>query len=169
MMNDSNSEDIFFKRKLTPVATSSIFDIIEERDGIRVKNENVACYFKNINAQEFESAYNEYLSALNLNFSSLNFDGIKYELSKHEQSELLQKIITSHIYFYTVNNLAIVIKRSDFLNSFTIDQVIWLLDKKLKLKHKDTKLSLAFGAHLLRQDLKTYMETVKGRRFYFDR
>ncbi|SOD11451.1 hypothetical protein [Pedobacter xixiisoli] len=168
-MEYNNNNDIYFERKLDPVPIQTLFKITGEVDGIRVQNDNVNCYFKGINEQELEEAYNKYLSALNLNFNPLSFNNTDYELADKEQQELTQKIITSHIYFYTVNDLPITVKRSDFIDSFTIDQVVWLLDKKLQLKNKDTNLSLAFGAHLLRQDLTIYGDMIKGRRRYYDR
>lgn len=159
----------FYRPDLPKVDTSKLFNITTKTDTLRVKNSNVNCLFSNLTKETFDKFYNDFLSHLNLNFLPITFNNKTYELTDKEQTELQQLIITDHIYFYTINNLPIVVKRSDFVHPKSIYKVIWLLDKKFNLRGQDTQFSLKLGAHILRQDFKEYCTTVKGLRIYSDR
>ncbi|UZR96296.1 hypothetical protein [Chondrinema litorale] len=89
-----------------------------------------------------------------------------YTLSPNEQEKLFQKIVTSWIYFYTINNLTVEVKESDFTHPYMVDYVLTIVDKKFG---DDTTESLALGAKILRQDLNDYTKTVESRRIYYDK
>lgn len=162
-----NSEDIYFHQPLKPtVDTSTIFEIATEGKKLRVKNQHVNCLFSNLTAATFDACYNDYVQHLNLNFASVCVNNKLYELKPSEQDYLTQKIITSWIYYYTINNLPVEVKRADFTHPYMVDYVLGLLDGKFG---KDTEISLAVGASILRQDLEEYSGNVVGRRRYYDR
>ena len=160
------AEDIYFYAPKARIDTAKVFTITKEGDHLRVKNKNVSCLLKNLTEESFHDIYNEYFSHLNLNFSPVKIDSKIYRLTKDKQEALEQEIIMRRIYFYTVNNLEIEVRREDFTSPGVADCVIALLDKKYG---KDTKISLTIGAHLLRRDYEDYCQTVKGRRRHYDR
>jgi hypothetical protein len=162
-----NSEDIYFHQPLKPtVDTSTIFEIATEGKKLRVKNQHVNCLFSNLTAATFDACYNDYVQHLNMNFAPVYINGKLYQLKPIEQEYLMQKIITSWIYYYTINNLPVEVKRADFTHPYMVDYVLGLLDGKFG---KDTEVSLAVGASILRQDLEEYNSNVAGRRRYYDR
>lgn len=162
-----NPDDIYFYQPFKPnVDTSQVFDVTKEGNQLRVKNENVNCLFSNLTPELFDTIYNDFVQHLNLNFSPLKIEGQSYQLTIEEQVYLEQTIITSWIYFYTINNIKAKVKRSDFTHPYMVDYVLRILDKKFGV---DTKVSLAFGATILRQDFNQYCKTVKGQRLYYDR
>jgi len=162
-----NPEDIYFYQPSKgKVDTGTVFDVATERDKLRVKNQHINCLFSNLTEETFDAFYNDFHQHLNLNFSSVSIDGKSYQLKVEEQDYLRQKVITSWIYFYTINDLPVQVKRADFNHPFTVDYVLGLLDRKFGI---DTEVSLQVGASILRQDLNEYTKTVVGRRRYYDR
>jgi hypothetical protein len=75
-------------------------------------------------------------------------------------------VITSSIYFYTVNKIKIVLKSGKICFTNPIDYVISLLDRKYGI---DTETSLIIGASILRVSFEIYSETVKSRRQYYNK
>ena len=161
-----STKGIYLYQPKAKIDTSKLFELTMEGDYLRVKNKNVNCVLKNLTAASFDEIYNEYLSHLNLNFSPLNIDGKIYQLKKEMQEALEQKIIFRWLYFYTVNNLPVKVRRKDFHSPSVTDQILALLDKKYGV---DTEKSLKMGAHLLRRDYDDYCISVKARRWYYDR
>ena len=167
---DENARDIYFFRPDLPYFdTKAHFTIIEENGKLRIENKNVNCLFSNLTSENFDKLYNNFNQHINLEFEPVKIDNDFFELTPEEKEELLETIITSWIYYYTINNLPVVITRADFLSPQTTDKVIWILDKKFSLKNKDSRISLRFGAHILRQNIDEYTKTVRGRRLYYNR
>jgi len=165
--NKDDPNDIYFYQpSKAQVDVSQIFEFAQEGDKLRIKNKNVNCLFSNLTTKTFVTVYNDFVHHLNLDYSPITLDGTSYQLTTDEQDYLEQKIITSWTYFYTINNMKVRVKRSDFTHPYMVDYVLGLLDKKLGV---DTPVSLAIGAHILRQDFKKYCRTVEGRRRYNDR
>ena len=163
----ANPNDIYFHRPELPhIDTSILFNITEENGKLRVQNENVNCLFSNLTRDTFDKFYNEFNRYLNLDFEQLNIDNRTYGLTLDEGERLFETIVTSWIYYYTINNLTVRVRRSDFTHPYMVDYVLEIIDKKYG---EDTNESLALGAKILRQDLKKYIKTVKSRRWYYDR
>jgi len=146
------------------INTQSIFEISFEGEKLRVKNENINCLYSNLDPQNFDSVYNEIFKCLNLDFSAIEIGNKSYQLSNNEQQYLVQKIITSWIYYYSINGLKIKVTRSDFEHPCMIDYVLYIIDEKYGT---DTDESLILGAKILRH--KNYLSAVKSRRRYYDR
>lgn len=160
----TNPNDIYFYRSTLPkVDSSKLFSIAMEGVDLRVKNDNVNCLFGNLTQEAFDKCYNDFRQYLNLDFSPLTIDGKTYQLTDAEQDCLEQKIITSLMFYYTVNNWKIKIKRSDFTHPNMANYTTQLLDNKYGI---DTNLSMSIGAKVLRQDLEKYRKTVKFKREY---
>ena len=165
--NNHNPKDIYFYRPDLPhIDTFKHFEISEEKEKLRVQNHNVNCLFSNLTFQTFDQIYNDFNHYLNLDFEPVKIDGKFFELSKNEKEKLFEQIITNWIYYYTINNLNIEVKRSDFTHPYMVDYVLSILDKEFP---EDTNESLTLGAKILRQDLDKYTNTVIGRRLYYDR
>ncbi len=167
-LNDKENPDgiYFYQPSKTKVDTSTIFEVTTEGNILRVKNQNVNCLFSNLTTETFETIYNDFIQHLNLNFLPVNIEGKLYQLTIDEQKYLVQTIITNWIYFNTINNMRVEVKRSDFTHPYMVDYILRLLDKKFGI---DTNISLTIGASILRQDFKEYCRTVEGRRRYYDR
>lgn len=167
-LNDKESPDniYFYDPSRTKVDTSKTFEVTIEGNNLRVKNQNVNCLFSNLTTETFETTYNDFIQHLNLNFLPVNIEGKLYQLTIDEQQWLVQTIITSWIYFYTINNMRVKVNRSDFTHPYMVDYLLRLVDKKFGI---DTNISLTIGASILRQDYKEYCKTVNGRRKYYDR
>jgi hypothetical protein len=162
-----NSKEVYFYQpNKSKVDTSAVFEVKQEGGKLRVRNDNVNCLFSNLTPEAFDSYYNGYFQYLNLNLSPVNVEGQLFQLTISEQENLEQSIITSWIYYYTINNLPVQVERSDFTHPYMVDQVLRVLDTKFGI---DTNISLAIGASILRQDAEAYKGTVKGRRRYYDR
>ena len=162
-----NPDHIYFYRSDIPyLDTSIVFDISEENGNLRVKNKYVNCLFRNLTRYSFDVIYNEYIKYLNLDFRPMTIGNKVYNLTEEEKEKLICLTITSWIYFYTVNNLTVAVRRADFLHPYMVDYVLSILDKKFGI---DTEISLALGAKILRQNSNEYTGTVKGRRWYYDR
>jgi hypothetical protein len=166
--SDKESPDniYFYQPSKIRVDTSIVFEVTTEEDKLRVKNHNVNCLFSNLTAETFETIYNDFIQHLNLNFSPVHIEEKSYQLTIDEQEYLEQTIITSWIYFYTINNMKVKVQRSDFTHPYMVDYILRVLDKKFGI---DTGISLTIGASILRQDFKEYCRTVEGRRRYYDR
>ena len=165
--NNNNPNDIYsFRQDLPEIDTAKVFTINTEKDKLRVENKNVNCLFSNLNKETFHQIYNDFHLNLNLDFEPLHLENQTYELSLEEKDKLFQIIVTSWIYYYTINNLKVKIKRNDFVHPYMVDYVLPIVDKKLG---KDTKESLNLGAKILRQNLEDYTKTVKSRREYYNR
>lgn len=167
--NEKNKDprNIFYLRpNLPPIITSKTFKITSEKGKLRVKNKNVNCLFSNLSSEGFNEIYNTYYKHLNLDFETLILDNQSYSLPETEQSKLVERIITSWIYYYSINNLTIEINPSDFTHPDMVDNVLRIVDETYGI---DTKVSLTLGAKILRRDLNDYTNTVKGRRLYYDR
>ncbi len=169
MITNNPSDIYFFRPDLPSIDTAILFHITHEDEGLRVQNQHANFLFAHLKEKDFEEIYNRFNQHLNLNFEPLMIENKVIELTAPEKERLFQTIVLSWIYFYTINNLPIVVERSDFLHAYTTDKVIWALNKKFKLKNKDTQLSLLFGAHILRRNVDDYTGEVKGRRRYYDR
>ncbi len=164
---NDNPEDIYFFRPTIPqIDTSKLFTMTGEYGKLRVQNKNVNCLFSNLTRDSFDKIYNDFNRHLNLDFRPLNIDNKVYSLTKDEQEKLFETIVTSWIYYYTINNFTVKVKRSDFTHPYMVDYVLPIVDKKYGT---DTNESLALGAKILRQDLDDYAKTVKGRREYYNR
>lgn len=162
-----NPEDIYFFRPTLPqIDTSKLFTMTGEHGKLRVQNKNVNCLFSNLTRDIFDKIYNNFNRHLNLDFESLNINNKVYSLTADEQENLFETIVTSWIYYYTINNLTVKIMRSDFTHPYMADYVLTIVDKKYGT---DTNESLVLGAKILRQDLDVYIKTVKRRREYYDR
>ena len=165
--NKDNPSDIYFYQpSKIKVDTSITFEATIEGAKLRVKNKNVNCLFSNLTTETFDIIYNEFVQHLNLDFSPVAINGNLYQLTSDEQVYLQETIITRWIYFYTINNMKIKVKRSDFTHPYMVDYVLSLLDKKFGI---DTDVSLTIGASILRQNFKEYCRTVEGRRWYYNR
>lgn len=161
------SEDIyFFRPSLDPIDTSRLFSITSESGKLRVQNKNVNCLFSRLTRESFDQLYNDFYRHLNLDFEPLPINSKIYALTLEEQEKLFETIVASWIYYYSINNLTVEVKRSDFSHPHMVDHVLSIVDKKYG---KDTNESLALGAKILRQNLEEYTQTVKGRRVYYDR
>jgi hypothetical protein len=164
---NDNPEDIYFFRPTLPqIDTSKLFTMTSEYGKLRVQNKNVNCLFSNLTRDSFDKIYNDFNKHLNLDFKPLYLDNKEYSLTTDEQEKLFETIVTSWIYYYTINNLTIKVKRSDFTHPYMVDYVLTVVDNKYGT---DTNVSLALGAKILRQALNDYTKTVKGRREYYDR
>jgi hypothetical protein len=162
-----DASDIFFYRPGLPaVDTRKKFRIRAEGNRLRVKNSKVNCLFRNLTADYFQDLYNEFRRHLNLDHEPAVVGNKKVGLDKAEIEVLTDTIITNWIYYYTINNLAVQVKREDFNHPYMVDWVLSMLDRKYGV---DTVESLALGAKLLRQSLADYAKTVTGRRQYYDR
>ena len=162
-----NPEDIyFFSPNLPYIDTSILFKMEYEDTKLRVQNNHVNCLYHNLTIEEFDKIYNDYNRYLNLDFEPILISDKVYALTLDEQQKLFETIVTNWIYYHTVNNLPVEVKRSDFKHPCMADYVLTLLDKKYGI---DTKESLALGAKILRQDPKDYTQMVKGRRIYYNR
>lgn len=158
-------EDIFcYRPGLAMVDTAERFAVSDEQGKLRVRNDNANCLFSNLRPADFHQYYNEYYQRLNLNFDPLTIAGRVCCLGNEEKQRLLDKIITYWIYFYTINNIRVKVKRSDFCHPNTLDFVLTEMDKKYG---EDTTEALACGAHLLRQKLDSYEKMVKARRRFY--
>jgi hypothetical protein len=167
LTNKDDPNDIyFFQSSKAHVDTSQTFEFTYEGDKLRVENANVNCLFSNLTIESFEAIYNDFVHHLNLALSPIVLGGTSYQLTTEEQVYLQQKIITGWMYFYTINNTKVRVRRSDFTHPYMVDYVLELLDKKFGV---DTPVSLAIGSHILRQENKKYCKTVEGRRRYYDR
>ncbi|MBT32231.1 MAG: hypothetical protein CMO01_21425 [Thalassobius sp.] len=163
----TSKENIYFFRPFLPqIDTSKLFAIIDEKGKLRVQNKNINCLFSNLDCERFDKIYNDFNRHLNLDFEPLHLNGKTYTLTPNEQEQLFQKIVTSWIYFYTINNLNVEVKESDFTHPYMVDYVLTIVDKKFG---DDTTESLALGAKILRQDLKDYTKTVESRRMYYNK
>lgn len=163
----AHSNDIYYYRPDLPeVDTAKVFEITHVNGKLAVKNNNIACLFSNLTPDQFDKLYNDFNRHLNLDFAPVTLNNKTYQLTDAEQKKLTEKIITSWIYFYTINNLAVEVKRSDFTHPYMVDYVLSVLDKKCGT---DTREALALGAKILRQRLADYTNAVKGRRRYYDR
>jgi hypothetical protein len=162
-----NPDDIYYYRPGLPlIDTSKHFEITVESGKLRVKNKNINCLFSHLTAGSFEEIYNDFNRHLNLDYEPLELGGKVYSLTEKEKQKLFDTIVTNWIYYYTINNLKVEVKRSDFTHPYMVDYVLNILDKKFG---KDTGASLALGAKLLRQDPEYYIRTVQGRRMYYER
>lgn len=160
-------EDIYYYRPDAPEQhTETLFEIRQENGKLRVKNKNVNCLFSNLTPHGFDKAYNEFFKYLNLNFQPIAVAGKLYGLQPKEQEKLVQHIITSWIYFYTINGIPLEVKRSSYTHPYMVDYVLQIMDKKFGI---DTPLSLSVGAGILRQSPDEYSKAVQGRRRYYDR
>lgn len=165
--DSGHPDDIYHYRPGKPwVKTAELFFIQPEGKHLRVENKNVNCLFNNLTRELFDVHYNHFIQFLNIDFSPIAVQERNYELLVSEQEFLIQKIITSWIYYYTINNLEVKVQRDDFTHPYMTDYILSLLDKKYGI---DTLASLALGAHLLRMNLYDYCNTVKGRRTYYNR
>ncbi|WP_109831872.1 hypothetical protein [Reichenbachiella versicolor] len=164
---DDNQNGIFYlNHKQEWIDTSSIFKITEEGGKLRVQNNNVNCLFTSLTPESFDNHYNKYAQHLNLDFEPLEIQSAIYQLSKTEQEQLKQSIITYWMYFYSVNNPNIKVIKSDFEHPCMVDQVLEVLDVKYG---PNSSVSLALGAKILRQSLNQYTETVNQRKRHYDR
>jgi hypothetical protein len=162
-----NATDIYFYRPSLPsIDTRKKFDITIEDGKLRVKNKTVNCLFSNLTPDYFDELYNDFNRHLNLDFEPATIDGNEFRLDKDEREKLIEAIITNWIYYYTINNLQVKVKRGDFTHPYMVDWLLTIVDKKYGL---DTKESLTLGAKILRQSLTTYTRTVRGQRQYYDR
>ena len=93
-------------------------------------------------------------------------DGIPHGLDTMEQEQFVQQFITGCIYYYTINNLPIQLRASDFDHGSTMDCLLSILDRKYGA---DTPESLQLGAKILRMDPDTYARRVEHRRWYYAR
>lgn len=167
---NNNPEDIYCYRPTLPkIDTDKLFEIHGEGDKLRVKSNHISCLFSNLTAEAFDEIYNQFIQHLNVNFEPLPIGDKVYQLNEHEQEQLIESIITNWIYFYTINNLAVEVKRADFTHPYMVDCVLYILDKKYKKQGIDTIQSLELGAKILRQDIYQYSSTVKARRRYYER
>jgi len=163
MNNNLEYECVFFCDSTKEnINTQLIFEISFEGEKLRVKNENINCLYSNLKPEKFDLVYNEILKCLNLDFSAIEIGNKSYQLSYKEQQYLVQKIITSWIYYYSINGLKIT--KSDFEHPCMIDYVLYIIDEKYGT---DTDESLMIGAKILRH--KNYLSAVKSRRRYYDR
>jgi len=167
LTKDNNPKDIYFYRPSLPtVHTTEKFEITNEQGRLRVKNKNINCLFSNLTTDQFDKLYNDFIQHLNLDFESETIDNIDYFLTDEEQDKLIETIITSWIYYYTINNLTVKVKRSDFTHPYMVDYVLSTLDEKYGA---DTLIALTLGAKILRQGQAKYNKTVKGRRLNYDK
>lgn len=165
--NINNPQNIyFFRPDLPQVDTSTLFTVTKEGKHLRVQNKHVNCLFRHLTRGSFDKLYNDFNRHLNLNFEPLHLNKQVYALTKDEQAELAETIITSWLFYYTVNNLPVTVNRADFEHPYMVDYVLYIIDKKYGI---DTQESLALGATILRQDPDRYTRTVKGRRLYYDK
>jgi hypothetical protein len=139
----------------------------KKANGIRVKNGNVEAFFLNLTEAAFYRAYKEICIRLPFNFIPVAHKTLR--LTPQEETCLVQKAAISLLYPYTANNLPLNFDLISLHTTTVIDTVISLLDKKDTLQSADTKESLTLGAHLLRQPLEEYQQTVVSRRRYYDR
>ncbi len=162
-----NPTDIFYLNPEQERAnTKSIFEVTKENGRLRVKNSNVNCLFSKLTPESFDEHYNKYVQHLNLDFEPTKIEGEIYQLTEAEQEQLRQNIITYWMYYYSVNNLKIKVRRSDFQHPYMVDQTIQILDVKYGT---DTTVSMTLGAKILRQPLSKHTRTVEQRRQYYDR
>lgn len=167
MTKKNKSEDIYFYRPDVPfMDTSKKFEITTEDGKLRVKNKNVNCLFSHLTPKRFDTLYNQFNQRLNLDFEPLIIEDKVYAFTTDEAEKLFETIVTSWIYFYTINTMKVEVKRADFTHPYMVDYVLGIMDKKYKA---DTKESLVLGAKILRQNLEDYIQTVKARRMYYDR
>jgi hypothetical protein len=167
LRKNNNPEDIYFFRQTLPqIDTSTLFTITEENGKLRVQNRHVNCLFNYLTRDLFDNIYNDFNRHLNLDFEPLRLNNKTFSLTGDEQEKLFQTIVTSWIYYYTINNLTIKVKRSDFIHPYMVDYVLRVVDNKYG---PDTNESLALGAKILRQDLNDYRKTVKARRKYYEK
>jgi hypothetical protein len=164
--NDNPDDIYFFRSNLPQIDTSKLFTITSEYGKLRVQNRNVNCLFSNLTNESFDKLYNDFNQHLSLDFEPLNLNNKVLSLTADEQEKLFQTIVTSWIYYYTINNFTVKVKRSDFTHPYMVDYVLNVVDKKFGA---DTNESLALGAKILRQDLNDYTKTVNGRRAYYNR
>ena len=165
--NKSDSNSIYFYDSSKEIInTESIFEISSEGEKLRVKNDNINCLFSNLDSEKFDTIYNEFQKHLNLDFSPIEVGNRVCKLSEKEQNYLVQKVITSWIYYYSINGLKIKVKKSDFEHPYMVDYLLPIIDKKYGT---DTKESLKLGAKILRKKDENYLSTVKSRRRYYER
>lgn len=155
-----------FRPFLPQIDTSKLFTITDEKGKLRVQNKNINCLFSNLTRESFDKIYNNFNRRLNLDFEPLHLHGKNYTLTPDEQEKLFQRIVKSWMYYYTINNLTVEVKESDFKHPYMVDYVLAIVDKKYGI---DTNQSLALGAKILRQDLRDYTKTLEGRRWYYDK
>jgi hypothetical protein len=163
---DDPTDIYFYRPSLTAVDTRQKFEITLEEKKLRVKNRNVNCLFSNLTPYYFDALYNDFRRHLNLDFEPVTIDKKEILLDNDEIEKLTDSIITNWIYYYTINNLKVKVKRGDFTHPYMVDWVLSVVDKKYGV---DTKESLTLGAKILRQSLTDYTRTVEGRRQYYDR
>ena len=164
--NDDPIDIFFYRPDLPRVDTRKKFEISNEGNKLRVKNCNVNCLFRNLTAEYFDLLYNDFNRHLNLDFAPVTINEKQFELDDKEIERLTDSIITNWIYYYTINNLKVSVKREDFTHPYMVDWVLSILDKKYGI---DTNESLMLGSKILRQSLTEYTRTVRGRRQYYDR
>jgi hypothetical protein len=159
MDNIKNPDDIFYYQSTkSHIDTTEIFSISMENNKLRIKNNNINCLYNNLTEDVFDKIYNEYNKYLNLNLEPLKINDRIYCLDDNEIEELVEKIITSLIYYYVINNLEIEIKRDDFIHPSTAEKVLYMINNKYG---EDTLEGLKLGAKILRKSLSEYEKTVK--------
>ncbi len=166
MKKSNNPNEIYFYQSEKKIDTKIQFVIKAVKNKLRVKNDNVNCLFSNLTALSFDDVYNNYYKYLNLNFEPVIIDNAEYSLTDKEKIWLEQNIIMDWIYFYTINNMPVKVKREDFKHPCVVDTMLQLADKKYGV---DTGVALKLGAHILRYDFEEYKKIVKGRRIYYEK
>lgn len=148
------------------IETLKLFTITNESGKLRVQNKNVNCLFSNLTRNSFDENYNEFNRHLNVDFEPLHIKNKILTLTVKEQDEFIEKVITSWIYYYTINNLPVKVNKLDLIHPYVVDHLLPIVDKKYG---KDSIESLALGAKILRQELHNYTRIVKGRRVHYNK
>ena len=144
----NNPNDIYFEQLDRPELNCfESFDISNESKLLRVKNDHINALFRISTAEKFNEEYNRFRKYINLG------KPISQNIDNNEIEIIEQKIIIHWIYYYTVNNSKVKVRRSDFTHPQTIGVINWHL-KKLGFKKEDI---IKTGSEILRMKEKTYL------------
>ena len=161
---------VLFQPAKPAVNTNQLFRFQVENEGMRVINHCVNCLYNGLTRETFDTAYNYLSKYLHFDFSPVVVGNKTYSLSESDQHCLEQSTLTFSVYLHCIgfppNQPPKRLSLRKLVLHNPLDDVIWLLDKRNGV---DTSVSLMLGAKILRQNLKDYCETVKGRRQYYDK
>ena len=156
-----SSEKIYWENPDNIISDiSNIFLISNEDNSLRVKSDYVNYLFTSISEAEFISSYKEYYHRLNLNLTTFTHEGKSYSLSDIEVESLKQKMILKLIRYYDINGGVVKIRPRDFHWVQVVNELRWLLDKKIG---DDEKLKYSFGAHIIRMKGRNYVRMIQGQ------
>lgn len=134
----------YFRKDVPDIDCKEKFTFIKEQGKLRVENGQVNILFSKLDEVSFCLKFNEFLKYLNLD-KELQDNKISY-------SHIEEKIITHWMYYYTINNKSIKIRKADFTHPQTVNILEQYL-KELKMNREDL---INTGCKILRMSYKKF-------------